>query len=537
VSQLLAGGTAVQLDRFTTHSGATGTIDGSQNVVVSGNQGKDTYVLVAKVPANISIRYFRLEAIADSSLPENGPGRSSDGNFVVTEFSVSYQLPGGETTNRVPFKSVQADHEQQGFAVAAAIDGKPDTGWGILPFAGENHVAVFEVASETEIPANAELTISIEQRHSDKHTLGKFRLSVAAEIASSSRDGEQQRQELVAARDRWQREMPPPIPLAMAMQEGGTPGGLFPNIQDVPIHIRGSYTKLGSVVARRVPRPIAGNFEVPILRGSGRFELASWVASPYNPLTPRVLVNRLWHWHFGDGIVRTPNNFGKLGAAPTHPELLDWLASEFVADHDWSLKRAHRRILLSATYQQSSRRSPDAVERDPENRWLTRYSPRRLEAESLRDAILQASGELDRTFGGPAGDDFTISRRSLYVQTARWDRSSYANLFDAANPDSSTERRTVSTVAPQSLLLLNHEFLRSRTSRLATNLFDSSGATKNQQIRAVFRAILGRAPTDKEAEIARRLLDGASPSDSQSRSGLIDLVHVLFCSNEFCFVD
>jgi len=138
----------------------------------------------------------------------------------------------------------------------------------------------------------------------------------------------------------------------MVAAEGGTPGGLFPGIQDVPIHIRGSYTRLGPIVSRHLPRYFAGEVQPPIKSGRGRRELAAWVTSKDNPLTARVIVNRIWQWHFGDGLVRTSNNFGMLSEPPTHPALLDWLASRFVED-GWSLKKLHRRIMLSATYQQA----------------------------------------------------------------------------------------------------------------------------------------------------------------------------------------
>ena len=146
---------------------------------------------------------------------------------------------------------------------------------------------------------------------------------------------DRERLRLIARRDKLRGELLPEPPLAMAMQEGGTPGGLFPRIQDVPIHIRGSYTRLGAVVARRLPRFLAGESQPAIASGSGRRELAGWVASKKNPLTARVIVNRVWQWHFGDGLVRTPNNFGLRSEPPTHPALLDWLAARFVAD-GWS---------------------------------------------------------------------------------------------------------------------------------------------------------------------------------------------------------
>src|SRR5439155_12802662 len=197
-----------------------------------------------------------------------------------------------------------------------------------------------------------------------------------------SKAEDQDRTRLIEQRNRLQADQLPEPPSAEAAQEGGTPGGLFPKIQDVPIHVRGSYTRLGAVVPRHIPAFFAGEKQPKIEKGSGRAELARWVASKDNPLTARVIVNRVWQWHFGAGIVRTPNNFGMLSEPPSHPALLDWLTRRFV-EEGWSLKKLHRRIMLSATYQQASTLPPQQVVRDPDNRWLGRFMPRRLEAEAI----------------------------------------------------------------------------------------------------------------------------------------------------------
>jgi len=343
-----------------------------------------------------------------------------------------------------------------------------------------------------------------------------------------------ERLRLVARRDKLRGELLPEPPLAMAMQEGGTPGGLFPRIQDVPIHIRGSYTRLGAVVGRRLPRFFAGESQPPITRGSGRRELAGWVASKENPLTARVIVNRVWQWHFGEGLVRTPSNFGLRSEPPTHPALLDWLAARLVAD-GWSLKKLHRRIMLSAVYRQASVVSREQLDQDPENRWLGRFSIRRLEAEALRDAMLLVAGRLDPAPGGPAGDDLTISRRSLYVQTARWDRSNYATLFDAANPDASVEKRDVSTIAPQSLFLLNHDFVAGQAKQLAARLIRDVPNSETDRIQRAFRLLFSRPANAEEVEIARQVVVQAGKPGAEA--GWVDLAHVLLCSNEFLYLD
>ena len=342
------------------------------------------------------------------------------------------------------------------------------------------------------------------------------------------------RELLVEQRDLIQKALLPEPAMALAVSEGGVPGGLFPSTQDVPLHIRGSYTRLGPVVARGMPRFFAGGNQPKITNGSGRRELANWVAAKENPLTARVIVNRVWQWHFGTGLVRTPNNFGMLSEPPSHPPLLDWLAATFVED-GWSLKKLHRRILLSRTYQQSAVVSPEALARDPDNRWLGRFSSRRLEAEAIRDAMLFVAGRLDRDPGGPATHDLNTTRRSLYVQTARWDRSNFATLFDAANPDASVEKRDVSTVAPQALFLLNHDFVLTQAKHLAERATRDEPKDEMARIRRLFELANTRAPTADELTIARQFL--SKPRKGELETAWRDLAHILLCGNEFVYVD
>jgi Protein of unknown function (DUF1553)/Protein of unknown function (DUF1549)/Planctomycete cytochrome C len=334
-------------------------------------------------------------------------------------------------------------------------------------------------------------------------------------------------------REATRQEMLPPPPVALGAQEGGTPGGLFTGIQDVPLHIRGSYTRLGAKVPRRLPVLFAGDQQPPITRGSGRLEVAEWISAKDNPLTARVLVNRVWQQHFGEGIVRTPSNFGKLGEAPTHPALLDWLAARFMED-GWSIKALHRRIMLSAAYQQASTVSPQMLAKDPNNRWFGRMNARRLEAEAIRDAMLSVAGRLERRQGGPAGLDLDKPRRSLYVQTTRWDRNNFSTLFDAANPDQSTETRTISTVAPQALFLLNDAFVWNQAKRLAERLRGEAPDDAGRIDRAC-QLLFGRPPREEERSIGKAFLDRVSGRGSDDT--WTDYLHVLLCSNEFVYLD
>jgi hypothetical protein len=213
--------------------------------------------------------------------------------------------------------------------------------------------------------------------------------------------------------------------------------------------------------------------------------------------------------------------------------LLDWLAVQFVED-GWSLKSLHRRILLSATYQRASAIPRSQLARDPENRWFGRFSPHRLEAEAIRDAMIFVCGRLDQTLGGAAGTNVCELRRSLYVQTARWDRSTFATLFDAANPDASVEKRTVSTVPTQALLLLNNDFVQTQAAEFAKRLLRESPADEAARIIWAYQVLFARPARAEELMIARQLL---AKSGQPEETAWRELAHVLLCSNEFIYVD
>lgn len=382
------------------------------------------------------------------------------------------------------------------------------------------------------VPLAPKAYVANRERHVKQLAAVKAKLGELDKKAPKLPANDSTRLALVHERGELERTMPPEPPLAEAAQESGTSGGLFPGIQDVPLHIRGSYTRLGPVVPRRLPELFAGRHQKPIAKESGRRELASWIASEKNPLTARVIVNRVWQGHFGAGLVRTPNNFGMLSEPPTHSELLDWLAARFMED-GWSLKKLHRRIMLSATYGQSGAADADRLARDPDNRLLSRFMPRRLEAEAIRDTVLSAAGRLEPALGGPAVPDLDTPRRSLYIQTARWDRSTFATLFDAANPDASEEKRNVSTVATQALFLLNNAFANSQAERLANRLLREVPDDVTARIQRAYQLLFARQAREDELEIARHLL-GHSPA---STAAWRNLAHVLLCCNELIYID
>ncbi len=321
-----------------------------------------------------------------------------------------------------------------------------------------------------------------------------------------------------------------PIPYANGAQEGGVPGSPHAGTHDVPIHIRGRYDRLGPLVPRRFPEILAGREQKPITSGSGRLDLARWLAQPDHPLTARVMVNRIWQHHFGEGIVRTPSNFGKLGQPPTHPELLDWLALQFVRS-GWSIKQMHRLILLSATYQQSSEARPETLKADPDNLLFGRMNRHRLEAEALRDSILAVSGKLDRTMGGPASRDFATPRRTLYLITIRSDRSGFGPLFDAADPTAPVDKRTVSTVAPQALFLLNNPFVLAQAQALAKRIL-AADKDDEARINRVYHLLYSRLPTGEEINTGRNFLRRGGGEQVWQ-----EYAEILLCANEFMYVD
>jgi hypothetical protein len=330
---------------------------------------------------------------------------------------------------------------------------------------------------------------------------------------------------------------PPPLPLALVAQEGGVPKSAHEGIHDARIHTRGSYQRLGEQVPRHFPRIIAGDEPPSIERGSGRLELAQWLARANHPLTARVMVNRIWQYHFGEGIVRTPSDYGKLGERPSHPELLDYLAREFIAS-GWSIKAMHRAIMLSSVYQQASTVCPDALRLDPDNRLMGRMNRRRLESEAIRDSLLAAAGSLDLTMGGPSIRDFSVPRRTIYIMTIRSDRSSFGPMFDAADSTAIVDHRTISTVAPQALFLLNNRFAVSAARSLARRVQQSSKSSDEGGIRWLYALLYGRDAMDDELQIGQETLRLATLGEENRRDLAWDAYcQVLVCANEFLFVD
>lgn len=331
------------------------------------------------------------------------------------------------------------------------------------------------------------------------------------------------------------RKAAPSSPMAISVVEGSK--GV-----DLPIHIRGNVHNLGTVVPRGVLQ-VATYGEPPRMPtdGSGRLELARWMANPQHPLTSRVFVNRVWHWLFGSGLVRTVDNFGTTGESPSHPQLLEYLASQFV-QHDWSVKQLIRELVLSRTYRMAALDISPA--NDPENRLLSHMNRQRLDAESLRDAMLLMAGTLDRTMGGRTfpktlssdyGFSFDQPRRSVYAPVFRNSLPEIFEAFDFANPSMVTGRRNVSTVAPQALFFMNHPLVRKQSEHAATKLLAEPAQDQQARIQRAYLTTLSRQPTSNELELSANFLTAAT-ADSKPHEAWTQLVQSLFASIEFRYL-
>jgi hypothetical protein len=279
--------------------------------------------------------------------------------------------------------------------------------------------------------------------------------------------------------------------------------------RDLNVFVRGDAGRLGPLVQRRFLQVFSDGQPTVFTNGSGRLELARAIVSPENPLTARVLVNRVWMHHFGVGLVDTPSNFGVAGSKPSHPQLLDDLAVRFV-ETGWSLKWLHREIMLSATYRQSShsRNSEELQAVDPGNRLLTHFNRRRLDAEALRDSVLAVSGRLDAKIGGPSGDadDANFKRRTIYAGVSRHKLSDTLQTFDFPDPAIHCARRAETTTPLQQMFVLNSPFMKQEAAALAGRIQQHGGSVLVDRVHFVHRLLFGREASDAEVQIAREFL-------------------------------
>jgi hypothetical protein len=380
-------------------------------------------------------------------------------------------------------------------------------------------------------------------------TDGPFRAPESIETGFPSATAEQ----LTALRgeEKKLKETLPAFPMAMAVEDG--------TIENVRVHIRGSHLTQGTEVPRRFPQILSEENQLPVGKErSGRLEFAKWLSSPDHPLTARVFVNRIWHWHFGAGLVRSPDNFGRLGERPTHPELLDWLAVEFV-ESGWSIKHLHRLILLSSTWRQET---STPLPTDPENVLLTRMNRRRLTAEEIRDSLLQVSGELERTVGGSIlpipnrkyvtsttnvnPEIYVSNKRSIYLPVVRSALYDVFSAFDFADPNVISGTRQSTVVASQALFMMNSQLVARQMKKLADQLLADDQLSDGDRVRVLFLSTFSRVPTGSETarsigfveEYQRRWVAVETDRQTESRARAWQaLCRALVGTNEFVFVD
>lgn len=546
----------------------------------------DTYTIVARTDLK-GISAVRLEVLTDDSLPHKGPGRQDNGNLHLSEFRLKAGRVADPTAARpISLRNPVADFDQQAWDITKAIDGNPATAWGIHPAVGKSHQAVFETTESIGIDGETELTFALEQTHGGGHLIGRLRLSATTTTRPSlarplpepiakiltvpaSTRTEGQRTELTAyyytvapelktVIDGLKQKLAaiPPVSMVYAAAHDFKPESSFvPAKTPRPVHVlkRGD---INSPVRPAAPGGLAcvpgldARFRLPDLNdeGSRRAALARWITDPKNVLTWRSIVNRVWHYHFGRGLADSPNDLGQMGAKPSHPDLVDWLAVTF-RDGGGSIKQLDRLIFTSSVYRQSCRHEPRAAEVDADNTLLWRMNRTRLDAESVRDAVLQISGKLDLTMGGPSVRQFVetpgihVTPMVNYLQfdvdsPASYRRSVYRFLFrtlpdpfmDSMDcPDASqlSPTRNASVTALQALAMWNDRFVVRQSEHFAARVGKLADGLTGQ-VEAAFELAVGRPPSSNESEALVRYA---------VKHGMANACRVILNSNEFMFVN
>ncbi len=546
------------------------------SVLASGPAAEqDTYTVNFVLPAG-QLTAIRLEVLADESLPQGGPGRQDNGNLHLTELEA---YCGEGEKRQLEFARATADFNQTDWEVSKAIDGNPQTAWGIFPQVGRSHVASFELKQPLSASAGMQLTVVLKQLHGGRHLLGRLRIAISSAPGAVEAFPPEKVEEILAipAPQRSQEQqwelalyrlrtgvaqdlaaLPQPAYIYAAASDFIPDGGLKPPPGPRTIHL----LKRGDIrqpLDEAFPGALSciaelpARFELPETASEAerRAALARWLTAPQHPLTWRSIVNRVWHWHFGRGIVATPNDFGQMGALPTHPELLDWLAVWF-RDNGQSLKQLHYLIVTSATYRQTSAARPETApetELDFDNRYLWRMNRTRLEAECIRDAMLAISGQLDLRMGGPSDRQFALqpgthvtpiidygkfdldgpgaNRRSIYRFLFRTLPDPFMESLDCPAGDTITPARENSVTIQQALALWNDALVARRSEQFADRL-RTSYPTLPEQIAAAIELALGRPPTAEELAELRVYAEN---------HGLENLCRVIFNLNEFVFVN
>lgn len=474
---------------------------------------------------------IQLEVLPDPSLPAGGPGRAPNGNFHLSEIKV--RIDGQPVT----LANAAADFDQDGWDIHKSLDGDPASAWGIHPAEGSAHRAVFTFAATVATSGSARIEVELAQLHGESHVIGHLRVS----LTSNGNPGAG-----LGLSDR---------PMVYAVASDFAPAGNFkPAGQPREIHVLDHGDALTPLEIATpgalscIPGlPARFELEHPGDEGARRLALADWIAHPDNVLTWRSIANRIWHYHFGRGLVGTPNDFGKMGDPPTHPELLDWLAMIF-RDGGGSFKKLHKAIVLSDTYRQASDERSDGLAADIGNRLLWRMNRQRLDGECLHDAVLTMSGMLDLTMGGPSARQFHASkgvhvtpvldylgfdpddpanfRRSVYRFVFRTVPDPLMQALDCPDASQLVPNRETSSTSLQALALLNNRFLIRQAEHLAADLARHSDDLDSQVNALFLRAYARPAPEDERSKVAAYA----------RRHGLANACRIVLNSSEFLYV-
>ncbi|HTI52133.1 MAG TPA: DUF1549 and DUF1553 domain-containing protein, partial [Planctomycetaceae bacterium] len=558
---------------FKSKGGAAFRVLDDGSIFATGeNPDRDTYELTFVAPLK-GTTALRLEALPDDSLTNKGPGRSGNGNFVLNELQAA--IAGAP----VEWSAVTATHSQPNYDIAGAVDGKPETGWAILDRAGKETEAVFEWKAEPPDGESA-LALSMMQNFGGRHTLGRFRLSVTtaprpvraggdglpariSEILALENPRRTDEQKLALAayyRSITSLLETPRMKLAALQKERDA---LFNTVRTTLVSMSGTPRMIrvlprgnwlddsGDVVLPAAPGFLPAARSTSAAERLTRLDLARWVVSPDNPLTARVFVNRLWKIAFGQGIVKTVEDFGAQGTPPTHPELLDWLALEFAAPEGdvpgnsrstppgppflkggeqrgaWDIKWMIRLMVMSGTYRQSSLADDALRQRDPYNQWLARQGRYRLDAEVVRDNALAVSGLLVDRLGGPSAHPYQprgywsylnfpvrewqadqgngLYRRGLYTYWCRTFLHPSLKAFDAPTREECTADRPRSNTPLQALVLLNDPSYVEAARAFAERILREGGPGAPSRLRFAYSLALSRQPRPEEIELLSSL--------------------------------
>lgn len=540
-------------DSATSKGGATLTSLPDGSILASGtNPTFDVYTLM--IPVNqTAIAALRLEALMHESLPQGSVGRYPNGNFVLSGIEAELISSEGAAPIPLAFQRAEAEYSQKDWSIDFVLKNVPRKGWAIdghVPEVRQPRQAWFHLAEPRTVPAGAILVVRLKQEALDQHNIGRFRLSAAEQTVAepsiplavrlalaleSEQRTEAQKQAITTyfrqhhagplteadrafERDRKAfTEFDEKIPSVMVMAE-------MPQPRDCFVLLRGQYDKRGEKVTAQLPA-----FLPPMPEGQplNRLGLARWLVHPDHPLTSRVMVNRLWEKFFGQGLVRSSDNFGMQSEYPSHPELLDWLAAEFIQSQ-WNLKALQKQIVMSATYRQTSKVNRDLLEKDPENRWLARGPRFRLPAELIRDQALAISGLLVPKIGGPSVRPYQpegvwdetnvygnlrnykhdkgegLYRRGMYTIWKRTAAPPTMLLFDAPSREFCTVRRSRTNTPLQALALLNEITFVETARVLSERMLRDGGATPADRLRHGFRRATCRWPTPEELSILEK---------------------------------